>query len=279
MTGSVVDGEDVVQDSILRAYAMMESDKEPPHFRAWIFRVAHNRAIDFLRGRGRRRVEPLSEAAAVAAEGGDPDASLTQGEAVRAAVSRFLELPPLPRSAVILKDVLEYPLPEIASILDISLSAAKAALHRGRSRLHALSRVAAIKMPARTASPALIRYAALFNARDWEGVRDMLVEEVKLEVVLREKRAGRREISHYFTNYGKVPDWRLVPAWLDGKEVLAVFGTRKDRRPDYFIEIGFVDGNVAMIRDFRYVPYIGRDARMENGDGEPIAQSPGQAIQ
>jgi RNA polymerase sigma factor (sigma-70 family) len=274
MTGSVADGEDVVQESIVRAYAMMESVREPTLFRAWIFRVAHNRAIDFLRGYGRRHVEPLDDAAEIRAEGADPDAALTQGEAVRAAVSRFLELPPLPRSAVILKDVLEYPLSEIASILGITLAAAKAALHRGRSRLQELSRVAPIHMPARTAAPALLRYAALFNARDWDGVRAMLVEDVRLEVVLREKRAGRREVSHYFGNYGKVRDWRLVAGWLDGKAVLAVFRTPDDLRPGYFIEIALAGDKVALIRDFRYVPYIGRDARIEDGDGNPMVQPP-----
>jgi len=63
-------------------------------------------------------------------------------------------------------------------------------------------------------------------------------------------------VEAYFTNYEKVHDWRLVPAWLDGREVLAVFRDPSHPRPDYFIELALVDGAIAHIRDFRYVPYI-----------------------
>jgi Sigma-70, region 4 len=78
------------------------------------------------------------------------------------AVARFLELAPVQRSCVILKDVLDYSLDEIAAMLDLSLSAVKAALHRGRTRLRELSKVSPPAAPRRLAAPALARYAALF---------------------------------------------------------------------------------------------------------------------
>ena len=111
-------------------------------------------------------------------------------------------------------------------------------------------------------SPAVARYAVLFNARDWDGVRAMLMDDVRLDLVSREKRVGRANVGHYFTNYDKVHDWCLVPGWLDGREVLAVFRNPADVRPTYFIELTLRDERVAAIRDFRYVPYIGREAEI-----------------
>src|SRR5262249_49131030 len=63
MTGSIADGEDVVQDTLARAYyALPELDPVPP-LRPWLFRIAHNRAIDHNRRYDRRMREPLDDGA------------------------------------------------------------------------------------------------------------------------------------------------------------------------------------------------------------------------
>jgi len=259
MTGSIADGEDVVQDTLARAYyALAERDEVPP-LRAWLFRIAHNRAVDLNRRYDRRNLE-IDDAAAVD-PALDPEDTLARAEALHAAVSRFVELAPAQRSCVILKDVLGYSLDEIASILGMTVPAVKAALHRGRSRLRELR---TIEVPTtRSASPEIARYAARFNARDWDAVRAMLAEDVRLDLVARVQRTGRAEVESYFTNYDKVDDWHLVPAWLDGREVLAVFRDPRHPRPDYFVELELVDGAIVRIRDFRYVPYIADDAAIE----------------
>jgi RNA polymerase sigma-70 factor, ECF subfamily len=160
--------------------------------------------------------------------------------------------------------VLDYSLEEIAAMLELSVSAVKAALHRGRTRLRDLTKAPRPAAPPHATSPALARYTALFNARDWDGVRALLVDDVKLDLVSRWKAAGRRQISTYFTNYDSVTDWYLVPGWLDGREVLAVLREPRAARPAYFIELRLVDdGRVAAIRDFRYVPYIAHEAEIE----------------
>jgi len=64
-------------------------------------------------------------------------------------------------------------------------------------------------------TPAVARYVALFNARDWDGVRAMLAEDVQLDLVSRAQRAGRA-VGDYLTNYDRYRDWRLAPAWLEG---------------------------------------------------------------
>ena len=59
MVGSVIDGEDVVQDTLARAYYELSGLKAAPALRAWLFRIAHNRALDCLRRHERRMSEPL----------------------------------------------------------------------------------------------------------------------------------------------------------------------------------------------------------------------------
>jgi RNA polymerase sigma-70 factor (ECF subfamily) len=235
MTGSVADGEDVVQDTLARAhYALSELDPIPP-LRPWLFRIAHHRAIDHNRRYDRRMRDPLDEAATID-PALDPEDTLARAEALHAAVSRFVDLAPAQRSCVVLKD----------------------ALHRGRARLRELRTV---ETPmTRAASPEVVRYAALFNARDWDGVRAMLADDVRVDLVGRVQRAGRAEVEAYFTTYDKVSDWHLVPAYLDGREVLAVFRDPGHARPDYFVELTFAGGSIADIRDFRYVPYIAEEA-------------------
>lgn len=267
MTGSVADGEDVVQDTLARAYYQLSEHKELPPLRPWLFRIAHNRAIDRWRHEAHRAAEPLDAAAELAADAAfEPDHAMASHQAVSAAISCFLRLAPAQRGCVILKDVLDHSLDDIAVELELSVPAVKAALHRGRVLLRQLSAEAApARSPPPAFQPALLRYSSLFNAHDWDGVRAMLADEVKLDLVSRKKAAGRREVSLYFTNYERISDWHLVPAWLDGREVIAVFAAPGAVQPDYFIELALAQDRVTAIRDFRYVPYIARDAAIAFG--------------
>ena len=264
MTGSVADGEDIVQDTLMHAFFELAELDTMPTLRPWLFRIAQNRATDHLRRYDRRMREPLDRVAEVAADGAlGVDDALARDEAVRAAVSRFTELVPVQRSCVVLKDVLGHSLEEVAEFLELSVPAVKAALHRGRARLVHLRQTAAIPALRREPSPTIAQYAASFNARDWDAVRAMLAEDVRLDVVAREQRQGRAKVSHYFANYARLQGWRLTPAWLDGREVLAACRDERDTEPTYFIELQVAGVQIAAIRDFRHVPYIGRDARFE----------------
>jgi RNA polymerase sigma factor (sigma-70 family) len=261
MTGSIADGEDVVQDTLARAYYVLGEMEELPQLRPWLFRIANRRALDHLRRYDRRMGVPLEEESTVDDDALDPEDALAQEESVQAAVSRFVALPPAQRSCVILKDVLGHSLEEIASLLDLSVPAVKAALHRGRARLREGPTEARPPTPI-APSPTLARYAALFNARDWDAVRAMLADDVRLDLVSRAQREGP-EVSAYFTNYAAVFDWHLAPAWLEGREVLAVFRGAEDQRPSYFVELQLRGDRIALIRDYRYVPYIAEDASFE----------------
>lgn len=263
MVGSITDGEDIVQDTLARAYYELSEHKELPPLRPWLFRIAHNRALDYLRRYERRMSEPLEAAMEIAsAEPANPDNALARDQAMRAAISRFLELPPLPRTCVILKDVLDHSLEEIAETLDITLPAAKSGLHRGRARLRELAEAPGPEARSRTVSEALTRYAALFNARDWDGIRTMLVDDVKLDLVTRVKARGAY-VRNYFINYDAVQNWRVEPGLLDGREMLAMYNNAQDNHPSYFVELTFVDDRIVNIRDFRFVSYIAHEAVFE----------------
>jgi RNA polymerase sigma factor (sigma-70 family) len=263
MTGSVIDGEDVVQDTLARAFYELSGLKEPPAMRGWLFRIAHNRALDSLRRYERRMTEPLAEQLDEhAAEGVEPDEKLMRNEAIEVAMARFLELPSTQRSCVILKDVLDSPLTEIAELLDISVLAVKAALHRGRSRLRALSLASPEALVAQPPTPAVQKYAELFNARDWDAVRAMLVDDVRLDVVGATKKVGREKVGVYFTNYAGRPNWHMVPAWLDGTEGLAVVAHAGDLQVLHFIALESEAGAISAIQDFYHVPYFTAHAQI-----------------
>jgi len=266
MTGSAADGEDVVQETLARACFELSQMQALPPLRPWLFRIAHNRAIDHWRHEAHRRSEPLQAAEDIADEAGrEPDNLLARDQAVRAALSCFLQLAPAQCGCVILKDVLDHSLDEIAAELGLSVPAVKAALHRGRTVLQRAAGEAATAhaTPTLPPSPALVRYAQLFNSHDWDGVRAMLADEVRLDLVSQRKASGRRDVGVYFGNYARTGDWRVAPAWFGGAEVLAVFAPAQAGRPAYFVDIGWDGERVLTIRDFRYVSYIAQEGEFQ----------------
>jgi len=260
LVGSVIDGEDVVQDALARAFTAMQKLEDASLIRPWLFRIAHNRALDLLRSRTVRRAEPI-EAAADAADPASPDPAevLMRQEAVATAVSRFAGLPVLQRSVVILKDVLDQPLAEIADLLDLTVDAVKGHLARGRARLREIN--AQPVEAARPQPPSVARYVAMFNQRDWDGLRTLLADDVKLSQAKRPIRTGAADVGMFFTFYAGYGDVRLAPAWLEGREVIAVFEGR-DPKPSYAMWLTWRDGRIASIHDYRYARYVFADAEL-----------------
>ena len=192
----------------------------------------------------------------------DPLEMLMRKEAVKTAVSRFAELPTLQRSVVILKDVLDESLIEIAALLDLTVEAVKAHLARGRAHLREINAHGRPLPDAPPASAAVTRYVALFNQRDWDGLRALLADDVKLHQSLHPLRVGRADVGLFFTLYAKIDGVSVAPAWLAGREVIAVFEDRTDRKPSYIMWLEWRDGRISFIRDYRYVRYVTADAEL-----------------
>ncbi len=261
LMGSVMDGEDVVQDTLARAFVALDGLREVPPLRAWLFRIAHNRAVDLLRSRAIRAAEPIEAAHNIADQTTpDPVEILMRQEAVRTAVSRFTELPILQRSVLILKDVLDEPLAEIAALLDLTVDAVKAHLARGRARLREINAKAGPLPDAKPTSAAVARYVALFNRRDWDGLRALLADDVKLNQSTHPVRVGSADVGMFFSIYAKIDGVWLIPAWLEGREVIAVFEDRADPKPSYIMWLEWRGDQITFIRDYRYVRYVTADA-------------------
>jgi RNA polymerase sigma-70 factor (ECF subfamily) len=263
LMGSVIDGEDVVQDTLAKALVAFDKLQDLPSLRAWLFRVAHNRALDLLRSRAIRLAEPIEAASDIPDDAApNAEAMLMRQEAVTLAISRFTELPTLQRSAIILKDVLDEPLADIAGLLDLTVDSVKAHLSRGRSRLRAMEMDPEQRPVAKAPSDAVDRYASLFNHRDWDGLRALLADDVKLHQSAHPIRVGAAEVGMFFNVYATIEGLWLTPAWLEGREVVAVFESRADAKPSYFMWVEWCEGRITFIRDYRYVRYVIADAEL-----------------
>jgi RNA polymerase sigma-70 factor (ECF subfamily) len=253
LTGSVIEGEDIVQEALAKAFYALAQQPEMPALRPWLFRIAHNQAMDHLKSHGRRLTDPRADMEDVAGYEDRPDPAI-----VRAALARFLTLPVTQRCAVILKDVLGHSLEEAAATMETTVMAVKAALVRGRANLRAMEEdKTAVDASTRAA---LDRYAALFNARDWDAVRALVADDCRLDLVSKSQRQGKA-VGVYYGNYEKM-NVTLRVVRLEGRLVFAAHPDGAEK-PAYFILLEWVDGKVTGIRDFRYVPYIAAEAEAE----------------
>jgi RNA polymerase sigma-70 factor (ECF subfamily) len=257
MVGSVIDGEDVLQDALIRAMESFSSQGGIGNPRGWLFRIAHNTALDFLRRRNRQKALRSAEEVDMIA---DPADAVSSREIAGASLRTFMRLPVAQRSSVILVDVLGCSLKEVCEVMDFSLPAVKAALHRGRAQLRELA-----AQPDDLPQPELPKaerdrlgaYVANFNARDFDAIRAMIADDVRLDLVSKTRLNGKTEVSRYFGNYSGVADWHLVPGLVEGRPAILVFDPgQPGTAPKYFMLLQWSGGKVADIRDFRHAPYV-----------------------
>jgi RNA polymerase sigma-70 factor (ECF subfamily) len=256
MVGSVFEGEDVVQEALAKAAEALPSAATINKAESWLFAIAHNTALDALRRRKR-----LAEVALGEDSTDLPDKAATPESwvAATASLATLMQLPVLQRSIVVLLDVLEYSLAETAEILGTTLPAVKAALHRGRVRLKALSEAKESAQPALDEKEKirLCSYADRFNARDFDALRDLLAEDVKLDLVNRLRLAGRKDVSVYFSRYSGSTDWKLTPGLAEGHPALLISNPADPADTvEYVILLEWAQGRIQGIRDFRFAKYI-----------------------
>jgi RNA polymerase sigma-70 factor, ECF subfamily len=256
MVGSVFDGEDVVQEALAKAAEAFPAAGTIERPESWLFRIAHNTALDALRRRKRQATVPSDIGLAGLA---DASAAADARVAVAASLATVLRLPVAQRSSVVLMDVLGHSLAETAEILGVSLAAVKAALHRARARLRGLADAPEGPLPSLAAAERerLRAYADRFNDRDFDALRDLLAEDVRLDLVNRTRLAGRKDVAVYFSRYAEVADWQFSPGLAEGRAALLV-SDPADRADviSYVVLLDWTDGRIAAIRAFRYATYV-----------------------
>lgn len=271
ITGSVIDGEDVLQEALAKAVEAFTREGRIAKPQGWLFRIAHNEAIDFLRRRTRHDAIKAEEDPDMMV---DPEPTPEERVAAAASLRTFARLPVVQRSVVILMDVLGYSIEEIGGIISATVPAVKAALHRGRARLRELAAEPHDRaLPTLSAKDRerLAAYADRFNARDFDAVRGMLAEDVRLELVARTRMRGGEVRTSYFGNYASIDDWRFVPGQVDGRPAILVYDPNElAARPTYFVLLEWDGDKLVTIRDFRHARYAAEDAEIVDLDpGSP----------
>jgi RNA polymerase sigma-70 factor (ECF subfamily) len=249
LTGSVWDAEDLEQDTLLRGFAKLGEFSNPiDNPKAYLFRIATNLWTD----RFRRPAFPLPTEEY---RFGGPEQTDEVREAARQLMNR---LPPRERAAVVLKDVLDYRIEEIAVILQTSVGAIKSALHRGREKLATPEPVPSDARP----SAALVdQFVEAFNDRDLDRLTALLLEESVAEVVGIGTSYGRtpiRESSLYYSLFLEKGEARaerrsvageeLVVFWYCGIDDPATSAVRE------VLRIEELDGQISRLRYYTFCP-------------------------
>lgn len=261
LTRSPWDAEDMAQDTLARAYVTLGCMPEPPRNpRAWLFRVASNLWINRTR---QAREVPTAD---VAAE--EPAKSVELRAAREAAGTLIAQLSPQERAAVVLKDVFELSLEEVAEALSTSTGAIKAALHRGRAKLVD----PAEEEPVPVTPAVLDAFCEAFNARDLDRLTALLLDTTTMEfpgVMVEYGADALRVGSLHHTLFG-CPDGEYAPAtpprcearthrgepillWSIGDEVDAV------------VRVEVEGDRIARLRNYRHAPELSTEVCRELG--------------
>jgi RNA polymerase sigma-70 factor (ECF subfamily) len=261
MLGSPQDAEDLVQETLLRAWRGLGGFEGRSSFRTWLYRIATNACLNALAKRvSVYRVLPESQGPAsdhmpegapateiawlepypdaalegIADTAPGPDARYEMREAVQLAfVAAIQLLPPRQRAVLLLRDVLGWSAAETAGLLDTSVASANSALQRARATLgkrFPTGQPATLPAPDDRQRALLDRYVQTWEGTDLDGFVALLREDAVLSMPpQREWYRGRGAIRAFFgwvwrgEAYGFRPSFRLVPTAANGQPAFAVY--------------------------------------------------------
>jgi RNA polymerase sigma-70 factor (ECF subfamily) len=256
MLGSLHDAEDLVQETMLRAWRFADGyDESRGSIRTWLYRIATNACLSYLEGRQRRVLpvdlngpshlpdvakieerleipwlEPFPDALVLS---GDPAAVVEARESIRLAfIAALQHLPPRQRAVLILRDVLAMPAAEVAPLLETSVASVNSALQRARAQLAAASPSAdgaGLVQPSDEVSRDLLdRYTAAFTTMDVEALKGTLREDALLQMPpFPEWFLGRDAIGEFMaTGFARGGSFRCTPTRANGQAALGVYRRR-----------------------------------------------------
>ena len=249
MLGSVHEAEDVVQETMLRAWRSRDRyDEQLGSVRTWLYKIATNACLTALQGRTRRPLPsglgapshdpytPLVPSLDVPwlqpfpdARLADPASQVVRRGSLRLALIAAMQLlPPRQRAVLILRDVLEFTAPEVAAMLDTSPAAVNSALQRARAALAgAAPSESQIAEPDDSAVRDIVdRYIRAFEAADVDTLITLLTDDAVLEMppvplwYLGKVDYGRF-IARVFAMRGV--DWRMIPISANTQPAVAAY--------------------------------------------------------
>jgi RNA polymerase sigma-70 factor (TIGR02960 family) len=149
MLGNFEEAEDLVQETLLRAWRRRDDLQRDEWFRAWLYKIATNACLDAIKRNGRRVptlesfrdvpwLQPFPDRllAEAAPAGEEPDAAVVGRETIELTYLAVIQLlPPRQRAVLILRDVLDWPASEVAELLEIGVAAVNSALQRAKATL------------------------------------------------------------------------------------------------------------------------------------------------
>lgn len=256
LTGNVWDGEDLVQDTLVRVFSLLgkiDANLENP--RAYLIRTATNLWID----RVRRSARELAALQLEAAEGEPQATPPSRADAKPAAQALFQTLHPQERAAIVMKEVLDLSLDETATILKTSVGAVKSALHRARGRLSNKREPAGFDAPPREL---VERFMIALRDQDAEGLKAMCAADLNIDMVGGAEMKNFEESKSFFHHahmvlpalgFGENPWWKVVdyagePMVIGYRTLDGVEGLNEIHR----LEVA--DGQIVRIRCYCFCP-------------------------
>ena len=242
LTGNLWDAEDLVQDTLLKGFAMtargdFHGEASPVrNMKAYLFRTATNLWLDIQR---RKKWQGSSaDVAEAAMADADPVAT---ADALRkaATLTSAREF-----AAIVLKDVYEFTLDEIADFIGTTPGTVKSALGRARGKMRSNSGGRAVDEP----TSALVKaFVDAMNAKDVDRILDLMSETVKIDVC---NVGGGRGRSGIWTEKS-LAGIRCEYAERDGEPLVLLFG-ENDRVLNGAVRLEADAGNVTRIIDYHY---------------------------
>lgn len=254
LTADVWEAEDLLQETFVRAFSRAADSHQPiERPLAWLVRIATNAYID-----SRRRPAPLPVLA--------PDTALpdpADPAEVRDALAEMATLlAPQERAALVLKDVFDMPLAEIAAMIGTSVGAVKSALHRGRAKLDDPDRPAARAKPDRAVVDAL---AEAFTAYDLDRLTALFLTDGVSDVVGAVHEVGREKIGSGSLHHTLVLEtdvrYRAEVRDLDGEPIVVLWardteGPQTNEAVRDVLRIETADGGIARLRWYYFCPEV-----------------------
>jgi RNA polymerase sigma-70 factor (ECF subfamily) len=232
MLGSRHDAEDLVQETLLRAWRSLDRFERRASVSTWLYRIATNACLDEIERRPRRAevgVEPYPDErvaeALLVAPVVDPAARYAAREGMELALLTAIQrLPGRQRAVLILRDVLGWTGPEVAELLDTTVAAVNGALQRARATIEDAVPARSARGVARARDRELLaRYVEAWERQDIDGLVALLREDAVLAMPPERALVGAAAIGEFWltVSCGMGSARRVRPAWANGRPAVA----------------------------------------------------------